>query len=394
MARRLRITSCRRGNVRPEASRNTGGLGLALAATIAILRRTVGPERTSSVIAATSMATISVVVALVASEFAVRWIYRDITTTSDNTSYFARRWESTAAPRKNNLGFRDRNVSTTPRTGDYRIVLIGDSFAWGQGIGEEDRFGNLVESALDAGGFPVDVVNVSRPGAETLDHIEFLSEPALQLEPDFILLQWFVNDFENGDYGGRPQYRRLIPSDTISNFLHANSALYYLANLLWMNAQDWLAGERRRSYMDYMAARFAAPDGAEMERGVGTLRQFVDIARASGTPVGFVLFPFLSDDLPDYQLAFLHERVMALCEEEELACLDLRHVYAEHQPVSSLRLNLFDNHPGREANAIAAAAIIEKFGPRWRRDATRHNGLAADGPPGKSETTRLAGAPP
>lgn len=371
-----------------------GGVGLASAVTIAILRRNVGAEKARSVIAAALSITISVTLALLASEFAVRWIYRGVTTTSDNTSYFAHRWQSATSPRKNNLGFRDRDVSALPQAGDYRIVLIGDSFAWGQGISEEERFGNLIEAKLDAGGFPVDVVNLSRPGAETLDHIEVLREPALRLRPDFVLLQWFVNDFENGDYSGRPKYLRLIPSDTINNYLHANSALYYLANLLWMNVQDWLAGERHVTYMDYMAARFGDFDGAESERGVLALRRFIDICRSAGIPVGFVLFPFLSDDLPDYQLAFLHERVMSLCQEQKLTCLDMRQVYSEYPPVSALRLNLFDNHPGPEANSIAASAIIDLFGSQWRRYAMQHKRAVAGSQAEGARSVRGPAIPP
>ena len=78
-----------------------------------------------------------------------------------------------------------------------------------------------------------EVLNFGRGGAETVDHISFLTEYVLDTRPDYILLQWFVNDVEGGNYKGRPEYMRLVPFGGLSRYLGSNSVLYYLLNSQW-----------------------------------------------------------------------------------------------------------------------------------------------------------------
>lgn len=68
---------------------------------------------------------------LVATEFATRWLYRDVTTTADDRGYFAVRWARQAV-RFNSHGFRDREFGPKP-PGVFRIVALGDSFTFGNG---------------------------------------------------------------------------------------------------------------------------------------------------------------------------------------------------------------------------------------------------------------------
>ncbi len=80
------------------------------------------------------------------------------------------------------------------------------------------------------------VYNFGISGAETVDHIGFLDD-IFKIEPDFIILQWFVNDVEGHDKSARPTPYRLIPSHVLSNFLHRNSASFYLINRQWKALQ-------------------------------------------------------------------------------------------------------------------------------------------------------------
>lgn len=67
-------------------------------------------------------------------EMASRYIYRDVTTTSYNTGYFAERWRKRNRPQINRWGFRERNLELHPLVGTCRIALVGDSITYGQGI--------------------------------------------------------------------------------------------------------------------------------------------------------------------------------------------------------------------------------------------------------------------
>jgi hypothetical protein len=101
----------------------------------------------------------------ISAEFVVRWTFRDVTSTSDNSSYFARRWQQTL--RKNSYGFRERDFTLAKPQGIYRVAVIGDSITYGQGIQEQDRFSNLIEKELTRqnGKRGYEVLNFGQPGA-------------------------------------------------------------------------------------------------------------------------------------------------------------------------------------------------------------------------------------
>lgn len=61
-----------------------------------------------------------------------------------------------------------------------------------------------LEALLRDADLNAEVLNFGRPGSETVDHVETLQDAVLPLQPDFVLLQWFVNDVEGHDKSGRP----------------------------------------------------------------------------------------------------------------------------------------------------------------------------------------------
>lgn len=100
------------------------------------------------------------------------------------------------------------------------------------------------------------------------------------------------------------------------------------------------------------------------------MRDLIVEARSHGFAMGIVLFPDAGYDLGDaYPFGFLHDREMALCADEGVACLDLRPDLAEVADRRTLWVNRFDHHPSALANRIASVRIRERFGPAW--DAAR-----------------------
>jgi lysophospholipase L1-like esterase len=299
---------------------------------------------------------ITTVVLLVIVEFGLRFIFRDVTTTVDNESYFAKRWHKTV--RYNTWGFRERDFDLVKPEGVYRIAATGDSITYGQGIEERDRFTNLLEKQPnnENGNGGYEVLNFGRPGAETIDHLDFLNDPVLSTDPDFVLLQWYTNDVESRDNSERTRPLELIPSK-----LRRNSALFYLLhrhlttireNLGWVN-----------SYDDYMLAHFGDPDSASSLAAKETLQKFINISKEQRLPVGIVIF---SDSyFRNSRLDFLIERVLQLCEEEAITCLDLRSTFAPYKEDPKLWANRLDPHPSPFANRLVADRLMETFGEVW-----------------------------
>jgi lysophospholipase L1-like esterase len=304
---------------------------------------------------------VSVFMALALGECAARFATSDLTTTGDNSSYWARRWTA-AHVRLNSAGFREREI--VPASGAFRVAVVGDSFTYGQGVAEAQRFSNLLEEAFRHDGSRVEFINFGRPGAETPDEVEILGDALSLARPDYVLLQFLVNDFEGDDKSGRPEPWPLVPVDALAEWLHRRSALYYLLGNGWEALQNraGIIG----TYDDYMRRRFGDPRSADSIAAIRALEAFLARSRQAGVPVGIVAFPSIEAlGTEPYGLAFIHDRVLEFCRRESLDCLDLRAALAQGLPVSSLVVNRYDSHPGPKAHRIAAAEIDRFFRSRW-----------------------------
>jgi hypothetical protein len=304
-------------------------------------------------------------VALVAAEFATRWIYRDITTTSDDRGYFSRRWLRSGAVTLNRHGFRERDVADIKPAGTIRIAVVGDSFVFGNGIPAERRFSTLLQHSLPSG---FEVLNFGVPGNNTREQVETLRR-ALAFMPDVVLLQWFVNDVE-AETRSRPIHTTLVPSARLHKRLRESSALYGFLDTWWTRRQA--SGSSGSSYAKYMQSRYGDPQADAVRVNREAMRSLASQARNAGADLGIVLFPDTGYDLgTDYPFAFLHTRVLEFCAVERVTCLDLRPAFAAVKRRQSLWANQLDSHPSAIANTLAAAKILQVFRSSWLDHATR-----------------------
>lgn len=116
------------------------------------------------------------------------------------------------APCTNKKGLRD---------GPYRpnapvkILLLGDSVAWGEGVPELDKiFARLLEKEL-ATRFPgtlAEVINAAVPGYSTFQEARYLALKGGDFQPDMVLLCFCLNDVTE-------RYRTLAPYGGAARFM-------------------------------------------------------------------------------------------------------------------------------------------------------------------------------
>lgn len=109
----------------------------------------------------------------------------------------------------NQAGFRDREHAIEKPTGTMRIAILGDSIAFGWGVRQEERFGdvleNLLNSARETSGPVVECLNFAVPGYNTVMEEALLREVVLAYSPDVLVLNLVTNDDE------APNFIRLEP---------------------------------------------------------------------------------------------------------------------------------------------------------------------------------------
>jgi len=304
---------------------------------------------------------VTLIVLAIGGEFATRFIFRDVTTSADNGGYFSRRWYRTNAVHENNAGFRGRPFTPVKPAGVYRIAIVGDSFTYGNGVRQEDRYSDLLQKQLPS---HVEVLNFGVAGANTPEHRQLVQHLLQAVHPDFVLVQWFVNDVEDDDTTGRPVFHPLVPFRALHDWLNNASALYTVANMQWAETQVALG--LSTAYGDYLKHRLGDPNSLDSVRDRELLRDMIATAQQAHVPIGIVLFPDTAVPIDDhYPFAYLHERVLDVCAERGITCLDLRSDFARIKDRQTLWASRLDHHPSARANLIAAERILETYSGVW-----------------------------
>ncbi|MFH2202969.1 MAG: SGNH/GDSL hydrolase family protein [Elusimicrobiota bacterium] len=248
--------------------------------------------------------------------------------------------------RYNREGFRGPDLDARELENHTVILGLGDSFAFGQGVGRLDTSLARLEGALNADGRErFRVLNRARPGMNTAQELLYLKEHGLRLRPKAVLLHVTLNDAESDMY----RYRTLTPwPETEKRWLWRSHLYFYL--VIAYNAVA-------HPYRDYVRGLYAAnaPGFAEFSR---SLREIAAVCREHGIAPLMAIFP-LFDEAEEYQYAAIHRRLRELGAAAGYRVVDLLPVYqASGRPLHRYRVSYSDGHPNAAAHALAAAALL------------------------------------
>jgi len=96
--------------------------------------------------------------------------------------------------RINDKGLRDRPHSYERQNDTERILVLGDSFAWGYGVEESERFSQLLEKSMD-----VEVINAGVSGYSTDQELLWYRNEGIKYETNIVILVVTGNDVGDND---------------------------------------------------------------------------------------------------------------------------------------------------------------------------------------------------
>jgi lysophospholipase L1-like esterase len=288
---------------------------------------------------------------------------------------------------------RDDAVAIPKPPGVVRILVLGDSIAYGSQVRRADAFPDRLEAALDDRARRVEVVNAGVPGYGPWNEERWFAERGRAFEPDLVLVAVCLNDVVDPlPHWARgipviaevpdaaipdPEYHRrkiapLVRWRSAKVWLSERSALgARLATSLLARIEPWLpfaAGPppRReaggRAWPAHLTLEDDLPIDVWLDRDTPEWRWLArtwdalaaEVA-AAGARLALGLFPLSYQMDPAYPFA-PQDVFLALCSERGLACLDLlppmRAAAREGTP-----LWIDDWHPSPRGHAVAAAAI-------------------------------------
>jgi hypothetical protein len=272
-----------------------------------------------------------------------------------------------------------------------RILVVGDSFVWGDGnLNANDIWWRQLERELRGRGYGlVEVVAIGYPGASTQDQVRWLRDMRLleTVNPDMVVLGYVTNDPEVRDDAGRPLVRQIgrdIPMPTWSALdttlgLVAPRLTYQLKQLLTRKWETRVSDAYR-----YNEWELRILEGANFDAYRKVVRELGDAARVAGVPVLVVTLPN-EPDLSRFELRY--GPVRALFESAGMRFHDLLPAFVkEYSPPTGAALrwgvNPANGHPG---------PVATRFFARQVSDLLERDHPEALGPrrPGRSQQARI-----
>jgi lysophospholipase L1-like esterase len=133
----------------------------------------------------------------------------------------------------NSNGFRGPEIAKEKPPGDYRILVLGDSITWGDALPDELVYVRRMEAALREllPGRALTVINGGIGDVGTTEEVDILEERGLQVLPDLVVLEWYLNDSRppwgfSGELGGRGWLRgHSILAEKLYTYLRLDSWL-------------------------------------------------------------------------------------------------------------------------------------------------------------------------
>jgi hypothetical protein len=278
----------------------------------------------------------------------------------------------------NSLGLRGEEVGAEKPPGMYRILGLGDSFAFGEGVKDDDTFLHRLQLRLNATPHQAnnptiqqsnnppatryEVLNAGVQGYNTRDEVVYLEHRWLALKPDLVLIVFYINDayddsaiLNNGQELG------------ISSTQPLGMARY---SYLWDLAQYRYTAYRNSKTVEAYYNQNYFADARKVLENPGTNKMDWTVCRAAleravqltderKLKLGLVMFPDLYKLKGGYPFLEVHKLVRETCHRLGVPFLDLLDTFRGHDP-KTLWVHPSDHHPNEKAHAMAEEAI-ERF---------------------------------
>lgn len=291
---------------------------------------------------------------------------------NDGTAYF---WPG---PEESSLY---RNWDVTEEYVGYKILAIGDSFTYGQGLRRSDTY-------------PAQLAKVSQDKAraqnwgssgDNIDEIhKRLLKGQLTFKPDLIIYAYVLNDmpyllseeiavidaypanqagaqikwdFINFDFGLFEKSR----SELLATLCRYSNIINYFVSL---RERDEISERTTRHYQDIHNPE---KNLVEMERTISKIIEMKEFAKEKGSDFLVMIYPLLYWPDGKYPFEIVHETWAKLLKEKEVNVLDLKEALAKYED-KELWVHPIDQHPNDFAQKVVAEEIY-----RWIKDHRDHS---------------------
>ena len=260
------------------------------------------------------------------------------------------------------LGYRGANFTRQKPANQWRLVMLGDSYVYGDFVDDNQTLPFQVEARLRRVCSDPLVINAGLGGTTIVDHA-FMLQRALPLNPDLVILVFVVDDFDNladpvsswEHLAANRARKSRFPLSIVYPWAR-NTALWNLlvrARATQMNREDAVALQQR-----YAGDRTATAQHLRDRYGE-LLLAMRDTLKARGVQLMLAMYPWSRELLGSSENSRWMERFAT---EHGITVVNpLPRLQASRLADTTLYLLPEDGHPSPEGYAIAADAVAERL---------------------------------
>lgn len=231
----------------------------------------------------------------------------------------------------NELGLRDEPIGVK-QSNEYRILVLGDSVAFGWGVEQDATFCARVQKILNAQlGRPVRVINTGVGGYSSVQELLFFKGKGVTFQSDTVVLVYTENDTE-------PYGRQLSdPLRVIEGTILWKSWLYRLASHAYY--YGWLGN----AIHDTAAVR----ESVGWQESIGAIRQLRELTEERKIPLILFYFRWRETSLNTALLKDVQQAATPA------PVIDIGEWFAGQSPSEYMNSKI-DSHPNHRAHKLIA----------------------------------------
>lgn len=283
-----------------------------------------------------------------------------------------------ALVRLNSHGFRGPEIADK-RTGEYRILAVGDSQVYGQGLTDDELSTSALQHGLDRlnGGCMPRVINMGVRAYSMNNELALLQKLGMPLQPDHVIWFFYIDDFRKSDI--QRWYQKFADTDWYMFDLlgkptpialwrwRLRQALRKSALLMW--AHDIIHSVSILTDAQH-AVEFKLLQGildSDIQERIQFVEQGLDqlvyLSAAHGFSLTLAVIPDPSQLTTEYPKNLYQNELSRYAEEQTLDLLDLRPALRRYyEDTRDLPVIPFDGHYNAKGHALIATEIIEHLG--------------------------------
>jgi hypothetical protein len=234
-------------------------------------------------------------------------------------------------------GFRSPPIGEK-KTGRPRVIFIGDSFTFGEGVKGGDIYPQQIQKL-----FNIESINIAMQGLNTSLERSIL-ENFMYLNPDLVVLGYVLNDTMpyketiemQRSFGKLNPIPEPLQSSNLASFVYKRIKTYQERKRMIGSYKRWFEKEWKNNKSELLKIR--------------------DISQKSGAKFLMVLFPMFIWNGESYPLDPIHKRITQFAEKNDIQLIDMKNEF-HAVPAKEYWVHPLDQHPNVKAHKVFADRI-------------------------------------